>query len=79
MAESDPDTYPTPEEYWDHEGDEGPEDAKEWQPGECDNCDGPPRTDAEKLAALGSSIVPVCACWIGQGASPEDCTCGRPE
>lgn len=50
--------------------------AEEWQPGQCDNCSGPPATDAERRAVLASSIVPVCACWTGQGASPDACMCG---
>ena len=55
------------------------EEAEEWQEGQCDNCSGPPRGQDEQRAALASAIVPVCACWIGQGAAPEDCTCGPTE
>lgn len=52
------------------------QDAEEWQEGQCDNCPGPPKTQAEQAAVLASAIVPACACWIGQGASPENCVCG---
>jgi hypothetical protein len=65
-----------PGDDW-HDPDEDAVDiAEEWQPGQCDNCTGPPTTDAEKRAQLASALVPVCACWIGQGAPLDACVCG---
>lgn len=59
----------------DDEEDEEDEDAREWQPGECDMCAGPPSSDEERKAVLASGIVPVCACWLGQGAPLGECQC----
>ncbi|MEU4168914.1 hypothetical protein AB0F46_18805 [Streptomyces sp. NPDC026665] len=54
----------------DHEQDED-----EQTEGGCDRCTGSTPEDLER-AISGASIAPVCACAIGQGASPEDCVCG---
>lgn len=66
------------EEYGpdDEYDDDHQEDAPEWQAGECDMCAGPPKTQAEQAAVMASSVIPVCACWMGQGAAPADCLCG---
>ena len=47
----------------------------EWTEGECDRCGG---STPEELAraASGRSLMPVCVCAIGQGATSEDCECG---
>ena len=50
-----------------------PEDAEEWQPGECDNCSG---GDENGVTATGPLGPLFCACFIGQGADEEDCRCG---
>lgn len=79
---TDPDAYPTPEEdcpvYEDDEGDDMGDihEDDEWRPGTCDRCAGHAGGTAELAAALASSIVPVCACAIGQGALPSACECG---
>ncbi|MFF3884079.1 hypothetical protein [Streptomyces sp. NPDC001914] len=58
-------TYP---DGYDQDDEEQPE-------GGCDHCTGSTPEDLER-AISGASIAPVCACAIGQGASPEDCVCG---
>lgn len=39
--------------------------------GVCDNCPG----TAPEPGTMGA-ITPVCACALGQGAGPDECTCG---
>lgn len=79
---TDPDTYPTPEDEHDQgypdddQDDDDQADALDWQPGECDYCPGHAGGQAEIAAAMASSIVPVCACAIGQGAPADECLCG---
>lgn len=46
---------------------EEPQDAEEWQAGQCDNCGMQP---SDVLTAL-----VVCACSIGQGSEHSDCQC----
>ncbi|MFJ6530869.1 hypothetical protein ACIQMZ_37185 [Streptomyces longwoodensis] len=73
---TDPDTYPTPEDYYAPEeyDDDDQEDAQEWREGQCDNCSG---GDAAGVTAEGPLGPLYCACKIGQGAEdPNDCTCG---
>ncbi|MFD5436621.1 hypothetical protein ACFWJ4_31285 [Kitasatospora sp. NPDC127067] len=57
----------------DHDYDEyDPEESEDWQPGECDHCTGGEPIESP-LGLL------YCACWIGQGADPENCVCGPDE
>ncbi len=69
---------PMPDHDYDYDYDDDPlreDDTEEWQDGECDRCFG--STEEElKAAADSPGLMPVCACAIGQGASPEDCVCG---
>lgn len=52
-----------------------PADTSEWQPGECDNCTG---GDNLGITATGPLGPLYCACFIGQGADPDECRCGPP-
>lgn len=76
MSPEQAEEYGPSDDWHDPDGDDELEDAEEWQEGQCDNCSGPPRSMDEQKAALASSIIPVCACWIGQGAAPANCQCG---
>ena len=59
----------------DNEYDYEYEDSEEWRPGECDNCYG---GDENGVTATGPLGPLYCACFIGQGADPEDdATAGR--
>jgi hypothetical protein len=66
------------ETYLDDEDLYEAEDAEEWQEGQCDGCSGSTPEELEQ-AASGRSIMPVCACAIGQGADSEHCRCGPGE
>lgn len=53
--------------HYDYDDDEFESD---WMPGECDQCamkNAPPE--------LRAPFMPVCACSIGEGASPNECAC----
>lgn len=50
------------------------DDTGEWQEGQCCMCTGSTAEDLQRAAE--GSLIPVCACAIGQGASLEDCQCG---
>lgn len=63
-------------DYEDDYDDEYGEPAEDWTEGTCDRCSGPPTESREGRATMASAIVPVCACFMGQGATPEDCVCG---
>lgn len=58
-----------------YEDDDDTPDAQEWKPdqGECDNCSG---GDANGVTATGPLGPLYCACFIGQGATEEECVCG---
>jgi hypothetical protein len=47
--------------------------SEDWQPGECDRCPGGDDRGVTATSPLGPLY---CACRIGQGADPGDCTCG---
>jgi hypothetical protein len=48
-------------------------DAEEWREGECDRCYG---GDENGVTATGPLGPVYCACFIGQGASEDECECG---
>ncbi|MEV7600018.1 hypothetical protein AB0O91_21820 [Kitasatospora sp. NPDC089797] len=59
--------------YEDDDGFDEYQDDGEWRPGECDHCSG---GDGNGVTANGPLGTLYCACFIGQGAVPEDCVCG---
>jgi hypothetical protein len=67
------DAYTDHDDYMDDEDDH--EDVEEWQEGRCDNCYG---GDENGITADGTLGPVFCACFIGQGASEENCRCGPP-
>lgn len=73
--------YDGPDDDGDDDQDDVYEDAEEWSEGQCDNCTGKAPADGEEITLSRSfpnaPITPVCACAIGQGASPENCVCGQ--
>ncbi|MFV6033178.1 hypothetical protein [Streptomyces sp. NPDC056264] len=46
------------------------EEEHEWEPGQCDHCWGLP------AGAEPGLLSPGCACLLGQGADPNECSCG---